>query len=382
MKKEYIYQLPKQGENSSVEFKNADVKPDVFAKEIIAFANLSGGTILLGVEDDKQISGLNESKNYEEWCMNISRNNVNPPIDIIYEEIEIDNKKIAVINIPKGIFKPYQTNDAKFYIRVGSTNRIATIQELMRLFQQSGIFHFDATSVSNTSIKNLNFQKLATYFDLYKLNFELLSDDEKFNLLKNTDIIAENENLTLAGLLIFGINPQKYLLNASISFAHFADNNINSLLIDKQNIEGNLDYQIDTTTAIIKNNILQPSDIVENKRVSTNNPYPDKVFRELIVNAVCHRNYSIYGSKIRVFLFRDRLEVISPGRLPNTVTIEKLKSGVSYAVNPIIVKFMENLNYIDKLGRGLPMVYFEAKYRNKEIIFEEIGEEFKITLFL
>jgi ATP-dependent DNA helicase RecG len=67
--------------------------------------------------------------------------------------------------------------------------------------------------------------------------------------------------------------------------------------------------------------------------------------------------------------------------LPNTVTVEKLKAGVSYAVNPVIVKFMENLNYIDKLGRGLPMVYQEAKKNNKEVVFEEMGEEFKVILY-
>ena len=110
--------------------------------------------------------------------------------------------------------------------------------------------------------------------------------------------------------------------------------------------------------------------------------YDDKVFREILVNACVHRNYSIIGSRIRVFVFDDRVEIISPGRLPNTVTTEKIKSGVSYAVNPVIVKFMENMRYIDKLGRGIPMVYNEAKKINKKVTFEEIGEEFKVVLYL
>ena len=80
-------------------------------------------------------------------------------------------------------------------------------------------------------------------------------------------------------------------------------------------------------------------------------------------------------------MFEDRIEVISPGKLPNTVTVEKLKAGVSYAVNPVIVKFMENLRYIDKLGRGLPLVYQAAQKLGKEVLFEEIGEEFKVALF-
>lgn len=375
----YIQQLIAQGENTNIEFKSVNLRPEALAKEIVAFANASGGVILLGVEDDKEIRGIDREKNYEEWCMNIARNNVNPPLQPVYSEAEIEQKIIGILEIPKGKDKPYQTHEGKFLIRVGSTNRMATVYELMRLFQQSGVFHFDSTAIENATVKQVNLQKISAYFEPYKLNFELLSEEEKIMLLKNTDILKEDGQLSVAGLMIFGINPQKYLLNASVSFAHFAGNEITDELIDKQNIEGTLDTQIDTTTAIIKNNIKRPSQIIGNKRIEPD-IYPDKVFRELIVNACCHRNYAISGAKIRIFLYENRLEVISPGRLPNTVTIEKLKAGVSFAVNPVIVKFMENLNYIDKLGRGLPMVYAEAQKRGRDVLFEEIGEEFKVTL--
>jgi ATP-dependent DNA helicase RecG len=214
------------------------------------------------------------------------------------------------------------------------------------------------------------------------LNFESLTETEKERILINSDILQEDGCATVAGLLIFGIYPQKHLQMSSISFAVFQGTEIGSELINKQNIEGNLDTQIETTVSLVKNFIPKPSTIVGTKRVDLNASYPEKVFRELIVNACCHRNYSILGSKTRVFLFADRLEVISPGRLPNTITVEKLSAGVSYAVNPVIVKFMENLNYMDKLGRGLPMVCLEAKKLGKEVIFQEIGEEFKVVLYL
>ena len=95
-----------------------------------------------------------------------------------------------------------------------------------------------------------------------------------------------------------------------------------------------------------------------------------------------HRNYAITGSRIRVQLFADRIEFISPGRLPNSVNIAKLTMGVSYAVNPILVKFMENMRYMDRLGRGLPMVWQTARNHQREIRFEEIGEEFRVVLGL
>jgi ATP-dependent DNA helicase RecG len=95
-----------------------------------------------------------------------------------------------------------------------------------------------------------------------------------------------------------------------------------------------------------------------------------------------HRNYSISGSRIRILQFSNRIEFLSPGKLPNTVTTEKLSSGVSFAVNPVIVKFMENLRFTDKLGRGLPMVWREGQKLGKEVRFEEIGEDFRVTLEL
>ncbi len=143
-----------------------------------------------------------------------------------------------------------------------------------------------------------------------------------------------------------------------------------------------LDTQVDTLSVLLKKYLATPSKIVKNKRIDSKAVYSEKVFRELSTNAVVHRNYSIAGSKIRVFLFEDRLEVISPARLPNTITVEKLPYGVSFAVNPVIVKFMENLRYIDQLGRGLPMVCQEAKKVGKRVTFQEIGEEFKVVLEL
>ncbi|MCK8824311.1 ATP-binding protein [Fuchsiella alkaliacetigena] len=262
------------------------------------------------------------------------------------------------------------------------TNKDASQRELLRLFQKSGIFHFDVTGVEGSSLKDINLSKVDEYFSRYDVDFINESEEEKIRLLRNIDILTKDNEATVGGLLIFGINPQRYLLNASISFARFKGKEIAAELIDKQVIKGTLDIQIDTAFSLLKNNIVNSSEIVGTKRVAKNKTYPDKVFRELIVNACVHRDYSIHGSRIRILFFDDRIEFINPGRLPNTVTIEKLKAGVSYAVNPVIVKFMENLRYVDKLGRGLPMVYQEAKKLDKEVVFEEIGEEFKVALYL
>lgn len=372
--------LLQQGENNAVEFKSAGVSPDDLAKEIVAFANTLGGSILMGVEDDGTISGINNNIQVEEWVTNICRQNIIPPIQVVMQIEKENNLEVLHIEVPKGKDKPYQTNKNQYLVRVGSTNRIASHQELLRLFQQAGVFHFDATGVQKTTIADLNWSKLDKFFDQYGVDFSKESDKER--LLINTDLMTSEGEVTVAGLLVFGINPQKYLFNASISYAHFQGNGLDDTLLDKQVIEGTLDYQIDTCLAVIKNNIKHPSVIQGGKTVDSHFQYPDKVFREIIVNACLHRNYAISGSRIRVFLFEDRLEVRSPGRLPNTVTVEKMRNGVSYASNPVLLKFMENLRYIDKLGRGVPMVYQTALKNNKSLNLEEEGEEFVLTLSL
>jgi len=323
---------------------------------------------------------VQEGKNYEEYFSNIARNNIIPALDVATDILIYENKKIIVVSIPKGKDKPYQTLSHQFLIRIGSTNRVATQSELMRLFQQSGVFHYDALGVEGSGIKQVNLNKISEYFDNYQVDFS--QEDRPENLLKNTDILTDQYQATVAGLLVFALNPQKFMPNACISFAHFAGDELTEELIDKQTITGTLDVQVDSALAIIKNNIQRPSVIKGGKLEPLKFNYPDKVFRELLVNACVHRNYAISGSRVRIFMFTNRIEFISPGRLPNTVTIEKLSYGVSYSINPVIVKFMENLRYIDKLGRGLPMVYKIAKDNHKKIKFEEIGEEFKVTLEL
>lgn len=390
MKKQATYNeflsLIEQGENNAIEFKSVNVRPESLAKELVAFSNSTGGVILLGVEDSGQISGIgnsngngNSKKNLEEWVMNIARNNVIPAISVILESLLVEDKTILFIRIPKGRDKPYQTLNYLFLIRVGSTNRVATQAELMRLFQQSGVFHYDLQGVDMTSFRSLNTAKIDQYFSNYQIDFE--NEDNQQQILINTDILLESGQTTLAGLLVFGLNPQKYLYNASISLARFMGTQIEDKLLDKQVIQGTLDLQIDTTLAIIKNHIPQPSHIEGSRTVDSVFQYPDSVFRELLVNACAHRDYSLHGSRIRIFIFVDRIEFISPGRLPNSVSIEKIKMGVSYARNPVIVKFLENLRYIDKLGRGLPMVYQTAKRAGKQIEFMETGEEFRVVLY-
>lgn len=377
-----LLSLISQGENQSLEFKSAQAHANSLAKEMVAFANTSGGTILLGVEDDGSISGLPDDKNYEEWVSNIARNNVIPALSLGIQQQLIDSHSVLYIEVPKGPEKPYQTQQNQFLTRVGSTNRIATQGELMRMFQQSGMFHFDQVAVPKTSINDLNMAALDQYFTPYEFEFSKESEAERKQLLINTDILAISGEATVGGLLMFGINPSRYLPQASIMFAHFDGIEPSAELFNRQEIIGTLPYQVDTAVAILKNHLVRPSTIEGMKRVDTVALPPDRVLREMIVNACVHRNYGITGARIRLFIYDDRIECISPGRLPNSVTIEKLRFGVSHAANPVLLKFMDNLRYIDRLGRGFPMIFREMEKLGKTVEVVEFGEELRVIISL
>ena len=223
------------------------------------------------------------------------------------------------------------------------------------------------------------------YFLKYNA-FDLYEEDKLAleRLLINADILKETESgavCSVGGLLVFGKNPESELPQNGLSFAHFKGNEITDELIDKKIITGRIQDIAEQTKVVIKNNIATPS-VVNGLKREEKESYPTLVLREAIVNCLVHRNYSISGSKIRVFMFEDRIEFHSPGRLPNTVTIEKMKVGVSYARNPFLVKYMENMRYIDQLGRGIPMIMKSmTNLGAKEPSLREEGEEFILTIY-
>lgn len=384
MRQDEIREIIKNGENSYIEFKEEGIKPKDLAEEIVAFANSEGGTILIGVDDDGNIKGISDTL-IEEKIMNICRNNCIPNIIPDFQSIDIEDKTVAVVTVHKGLNKPYYTADHRYYIRVGTTKRIASREELLRLFEANGALHFDISPVEDTSIRDLNLDVIRDYFMKYNA-FDLYDENNEATerILINADILKEAKGkvfCSVGGLLIFGKKPEKRLPQNGASFAHFKGTEITDELVDKKVVTGRIQDIAEQLMVILKNNIKTPS-IINGLKREEQEEYPSLVLREAIVNTLVHRNYSITGSKIRIFMFDDRIEFHSPGRLPNTVTIEKMKIGISYARNPFLVKYMENLRYIDQLGRGIPMILKSMKEAGaKEPLLQEIGEEFILTLY-
>lgn len=240
---------------------------------------------------------------------------------------------------------------------------------------------FDISPVANTDSSYIDKHVVDHYYrSYYNTAFIDLPDDEQHSLLRNTDILVRHDNewvMSVGGLLMFGKQPQRRLPQSSIMFAVFKGERITDDLADKKEITGTLPELIDKTLGLLQLYLPVSSTIEGAKRKEVVHA-PPKVLRESIVNAVMHRDYSISHKKIQIHIYSNRVEITSPGGLPNTLTLEKIRYGNSALRNVFLVKFLDNLRYFDGLGRGIPMMLEAMQER---IQLESIGELFRVTLY-
>jgi len=390
MTKIEILEMIINGENSGVEFKEEGISTTDLAEEIVAFSNFKGGAILIGVNDEGSILGV-ERNDLEEWVMNICRDIVKPAIIPYYEQTKMDEGQIvAVVKIDQGVSKPYYVERGgrkRYLIRVGSTKREATREELGRLFQEAGIVHYDSIPIFGSSIDDLDWLKLKEYF-LNTRGVDIEQMKSRINqLLVNTELMVRREEKifpTAAGILLFGKIPQKFLPQSGITAVKFKGKEMDYGMEDRKEVEGALPVQVEDAIAFVKRNTKVSSDIeTEGVKRKDRSEYPVAVIREAVVNAVVHRNYSIVGSKVQLFIFEDRLEIRSPGKLPNAVNLDRIKAGCSSFRNPILVGFMQHYGYVEKIGLGIPLKIIKGmiNHNGKMPEFEETDEEFSVTLY-
>jgi len=202
-------------------------------------------------------------------------------------------------------------------------------------------------------------------------------------LLKNLEILTDYEGeevCSVTGLLSFGKTPQKYLPQATISLVRYKGEEINDNIIDRAEIGGTLINQIEESVKFIKKNTRLSSKVIGLKRIDIPE-YPEGAFREIITNAVVHRDYSIYGSGIRIFVFDNHIEFYSPGKLPNTITIENIEYR-RFLRNQTIANFLFLQGYMDRLGMGIANVRrLMHEHCHTEVEFALYGEEFCVKLF-
>lgn len=371
MTRSQLLEMITNGENSGVEFKRDDIRPEQLAKEIVAFANFKGGRVLLGVEINGAISGITRSQ-LEEWVMNAVSGRVTPQIIPYYEENEIEpGKRVAIVGVESGANKPYALGDGDrldFFIRVGSESRRADRDTLRRLFQASENIHFETTPVSGATWEHFDQARISGYFQLIR-RFKELPGEQEFasweRLLINNDYMVSTEQgkvvASVAGCVLFQKQPSRFLPAAGVNAAAFRglEKEYDSLARERFDAPMvALPRKRHPATHGLLEDVLAfvqrytSGEMLQGARRVRQWLYPKEVVREALLNSLIHRDWTI-PTDLEVAIYSDRLEIVSPGALPNTVTVEKMKAGVRIPRNPIIMRTMQDCGYVEAMGMGV-----------------------------
>jgi len=406
MLKSELIEIISNGENSGVEFKRDDIRPEQLAKEIVAFANLQGGRILLGVEDDGEISGLTR-QNTQEWIMNTFRDKVHPQIIPFYERITFDDgKSVGVISISAGISKPYvvrHNNREEIYIRMGDRSELATREQQARLFQSGGMLHVEVLPVPGSSFRSLDLNRLDFYLrEIIQDPDVPVSEEQWTDRLIGLGLMAEdglgNKVCSVAGLICFGISPRRFMRQAGLRVMAFSGNDkdyqaeldtvLDAPLVGRWVISDSRQKQladeglIEKLSSIIIPFVSQEASVIDdNMRREKTWFYPWEALREAVINALAHRDWT-KSVDIEITCYSDRLEIISPGRLQNSMTISKMIAGQRSPRNTLIVEILKDYGYVDSRGMGVrtKIIPLMRTHNQADPIFEATDDYLKITL--
>lgn len=367
-------------ELKTVEWKGSKVigpRRDSMADELAAMANTASGVIVLGVDDKtKEIQGIPQEKLdiVEDWLRSICNDLIEPPLDCVIRKLSVSvqpagEKAILRIDVPRSLFVHQSPNG--YFRRLGSSKREMKPDVLARLFQQRSqarLIRFDEQIVPRTTVDDLN-PKLWSRFRT------VLSPKADQEFLEKMKLIAKDEDgtmrLTVSGALMATDEPEAFLSSAFIQAVCYRGTERNAAYqLDTQEITGPLDIQIRDACKFVERN-MRIYAIKAPNRIETPQFSIHAVF-EAVVNAVAHRDYSIYGSKIRLHLFSDRLELFSPGGIPNTMTIESLserQSTRNELISSLLARCPMNVNALgshrdfimDKRGEGVPIILTESE---------------------
>lgn len=399
-----LIELIRHDENSGVEFKRDDVPAAKLASEMVALLNLRGGHILLGVEKDRTVSGLTRRpQEAEEWVMEVARVHVQPATIPYWETIRWnDGKVVGIVSLAEDApDKPYKAKRGSAWItkvRVGTTTRDATREEEGRLYQESGRIDYGLKPVQGAAITILDHRRLQDYFE-HVLQWEALGDPRSEawrTQLVNLDLAVKTLRRTaptVGGALLFGRNPKRFVPQSGIraicyvgeepDYATRADEDLRGPLVPLRDREGTMvePSLVDQAWDFVRRNT-SPSAPLQDLRRADRWEYPKTVIREAVTNALVHRDYSIAGTDVMLAIFSNRLEITSPGRLPNTVTPAGMRSGMRYARNQTLVNVMRDYGYVDARGMGVRTKMIPGMRTHNDTEPDLIEEEHRFTVRL
>ncbi|MDD4115893.1 MAG: putative DNA binding domain-containing protein [Massilibacteroides sp.] len=372
------------GETSKVQFKQ-EMDDDKFAAEMIAMSNSKGGVILVGVKDKTgEVMGLTyeQLQSYNNRLANIANDKIKPQIFISTEVVKITSEtgenKILVVYVDEGVNKPYKDNSGTIWVKQGSDKRkLIDNSEIMRLFQQSSNLFADEMEVYDTTIDDIDERLFADYFKKeFKVSYQEkgLTYEEALRAKR----VLRNDKVSLAGLLFFGKDPQNIKPAFTIKIVSFFGNDIagNSYRNKPEDLKGTIPELFKQSMNFLRSNLHHTQQRQEFNSVGILE-ISEIVLTELLQNALIHRDY-FKNAPIKIIIFDNRVEIVSPGKLPNSLTIDDIKYGNTVLRNNQIAMFSSHTMPYSGLGYGIKRAV--AQQPDIELINDIAGEQFIVKI--
>ena len=366
------------GETSKVQFKLNVTNATSIAQEIVAFANTKGGLIIIGVNDK---TGAVEGLSYQDiqrinnLLTTAANEHVKSPISIETETVKVEQgQRVILAKVPEGIHKPYKDKDGLVFVKNGSDKRkVTSNEELRRMLQASGSLYAEEQLLTHCSYADIDWGRFKQF---YETTYDEPIEQDRERTFENLRL-GQDGKPNLAGALLFTNNPQKAITGFFITAIWFWGNDIEADSYRASDyLKGTLSEQFVQAQDFVKRTLhkIQSGD-------SFNSPskleIPAIVFTELLTNALVHRDYFIKDS-IKLFVFENRVEIISPGKLPNNLTVEQMRRGIRKKRNDILDSLAPAL--LNYKGAGSGVLRALRAYPQIDFVNDAEAEQFRVVV--
>lgn len=374
-----LLEIIARGEDGKHQFKANVTNQNALASEMVAFANSGGGLLIIGVNDDTAVSGLvrEDMARLNQLVSNTASQSVRPAINPSTENVMLEEGLVMVVTIANGMSKPYMDKDGVIWVKSGSDKRKATSrEEIQRMYQSAGLLHGDELTVSGMTVADLDLDYFRQFFEK---NYGEPIENQTValpQLLENMNLMREGV-LNLSAALLFAKSPYFRLPIFIVKAVCYPGDDIHlDSYSDSQDIKGKLADVFSQSLSFIMGNI-RHRQAGQNVNSTGKPEIPREALEELLANALIHRDYFI-SAPVRIFVFEDRIEIISPGHLPNNLTIANVKSGNSNIRNPILASFATKILPYRGLGNGVRRAL--KAYPDIDLIDDREGNQFKVII--
>ena len=343
------------GEDSRHQFKRDTTNADGMAAELAAFANSGGGSVFLGVDDDGSVAGLDAAavRRLNQLISNSASQHVRPPLHPQTYNLQTAQGLVLVVSVPDGLNKPYMDLQGRVWVKSGADKRHVTArEEMQRMFQRAGLLQADQVPLRNATVADIDERAFDRYFER-RFGQSLSATGLPVTQLLENLKLAQGGVPNLAGVLLFGKHPQRHLPVCQIGAVWFPGTHLgDTRYLDSENIDGPLDEQFERGMAFFKRSLHK---VQAGRGFNTLGQLelPEEALVELLVNALVHRDFLV-SATIRLFVFTDRLEIISPGHLPDSLTPMQIRTGMSNRRNQVLAEHAAHILPYRGMGTGVP----------------------------